>query len=93
MDLAEKSDSERGAYDAQIAIAIELLLQTAMFIGSLSRLRFGQHVIRSGVGQASKTFILVKSGEVKNSDPIRVELPAETAQMLEIYRRSPAGVA
>ena len=86
MDWAEKSDSERGAYDAQIAIAIELLLQTAMRIGNLSGLRFGQHVIRSGVGQASKTFILVKSGEVKNSNPIRVELPAETAQMLELYR-------
>jgi integrase len=86
MDSAEKSDSERGAYDAQIAIAIELLLQTAMRIGNLSGLRFDQHVIRSGVGQASKTFILVKSGEVKNSNPIRVELPAETAQMLELYR-------
>jgi integrase len=87
MVLAEQSDSERGAYLAQIAVAIELLLQTAMRIGNLSQLRFGGHVKFTSVGTASHAFVMVEPHEVKNSEPVRIELGADTARMLNHYRQ------
>jgi integrase len=87
MQHAARSDNEHGAYLAQAAVAIELLLQTAMRIGNLSRLQFDEHVICSGVGQSSHVFVLVEASSVKNGEPIRVELPQDTARLLHVYRR------
>jgi integrase len=86
MDLARRDKTERGAYMAQYAVAIELLLQTAMRISNLTRLRFGSEVLPTGIGSTSKVFILVDSADVKNGEPIRVELPHDSAQMLRKYQ-------
>ena len=86
MDLARRDKTERGAYMAQYAVAIELLLQTAMRISNLTRLRLGSEVLPTGIGSTSKVFILVDSADVKNSEPIRVELPLNSARMLLKYQ-------
>lgn len=86
-DLARRDRSERGAYLPQYGVAIELLLQTAMRIGNLTRLRFGSEVIPTGIGRASKVFIVVEAADIKNKEPIRVELPHDAAQMLLEYQQ------
>ena len=86
MEFADRTDSERGAYLAQYAVAIELLLQTAMRISNLAKLRFDSQIIQTGIGKTSKTFVLVDADDVKNDEPIRVELPHEPAKMLRTYR-------
>jgi integrase len=87
MELARRSESERGAYLAQKAVAIELLLQTAMRIGNLVKLRFDQHIIRSAVGRGSAMFVLVEHHEVKNGQAVRVQLPGVSAGLLEEYQQ------
>lgn len=57
-----------------------------MRVGNLSRLRFDTHIVQAAVGRASATFVLVDADEVKNGEPIRVELPAHAAEMLREYR-------
>jgi integrase len=86
MDLARRSNSERGAYLAQYAVAIELLLQTAMRVSNLVALRFGSQICQTGIGRASKIFVLIEADDVKNGEPIRVELPDCAAGMLRIYQ-------
>ena len=87
MDIADRTNGERGAYVAQYAVAIELLLQTAMRISNLAKLRFGSQIIQTGIGKTSKIFVLIDAADVKNDEPIRVELPHEAAKMLRTYQQ------
>ena len=94
MDIADRTNGERGAYVAQYAVAIELLLQTAMRISNLAKLRFGSQIIQTGIGKTSKIFVLIDAADVKNDEPIRFQLPHEAAKMLRhLSREVPAAPA
>ena len=86
MELARRSDSERGAYLAQRAVAIELLLQTVLRIGNIAALRFGQHVVDTTVGKSGCLFVMLKANEIKNRQKYQTELGVEAAAMLRLYR-------
>ena len=49
-------------------------------------LRFGSEVLPTSIGRTGKVFILVDAADVKNREPIRVELPHDAAEMLLEYR-------
>lgn len=57
-----------------------------MRISNLAELRFDLQIIQTGIGKTSKVFVLVDADDVKNNEPIGVELPHEAAKMLRTYR-------
>jgi hypothetical protein len=74
------------AVDIELAVAVELLLMKPMRIASLAGLDFGKHVSRTRLGTGGITHISVPAANVKNRVAFDVELPAPSANLLELYR-------
>jgi integrase len=72
-----------GALQAQMAVAIEILIMTAMRAGNLVRLDIDQNLVRLGRGK--QLHIVVPAHNVKNREPLDFPLPAPSIQLIERY--------
>ena len=77
------SDRLRGARQAQVAVAIEILLVAPMRLGNLARLDVDRHLVRPGRGEA--LHIVIDREEVKNRVSVEYPLPKESVRLLERY--------
>jgi integrase len=75
----------RGAVEAQIAVAIEILTMAPMRIRNLVELDLNRNLVRPGRGGAMH--IVVEPEEVKNSEPLDYPLPPQTVDLIERYLR------
>ena len=73
----------RGAVEAQIAVAVEILLMAPMRISNLTRLDLDQNLIRPGPSGA--IHIVVEPEGVKNSQPLDYPLPPPSVELIERY--------
>ena len=65
----------RAALDAQLAVAIEILLMAPIRISNLCGLRLGRHVIVSGDLRDEAMTIVLSEDETKNNEPLEYPLP------------------
>jgi integrase len=72
-----------GALQAQVAVAVELLLMTALRIGNLVTLDLDQNIIYPGRGKAMH--LVIEAQEVKNREPLDFPLPEATIELVEHY--------
>ena len=80
-----KPDQRRGALDAQIAVAIEILQMCPLRISNLAFLNIERHLAFSRGGRAGLVHIVIPGEEVKNGQPIESELPADATKLLVSY--------
>ncbi len=78
--------TSKAAVRAQIAFAIEFLLNCPLRSHNLVGLRLGTHVIRPS-GTRGPVYLCLEPGEVKNDEPIDFELAPSVVRMLELYQR------
>jgi integrase len=79
-----KSPVER-ALQVQTALALELLMMTAVRLGNLTGLDIERHFQRSVHGNA--VHLVIPGEEVKNGNPHEVALPAPTVRLLDTFLR------
>jgi integrase len=75
----------RGAVQAQLAAAIEILLMAPIRMGNLAKLDIEQDLVRPGRGRA--LHIVIEPEEVKNREPLEHPLPPEGIDVVERYIR------
>ena len=75
----------RGAVQAQMAVAIEILTMAPMRIGNLVKLDIDGNLVRTG--PSGEMHIVIEPEEVKNSEPLDYPLPQESAELIERYLR------
>jgi integrase len=75
----------RSAELVEVALAIELLLMTALRIKNLSTLHLDEHVSWTRSARRSVCHIAVDGREVKNGKTLEFELSGSTANLLETY--------
>jgi integrase len=86
MGIAVRNRNIRsGALQAQVAVAIEILLMTAMRIGNLVRLDLEQNVIYPGRGNAMH--LVIDPENVKNRQSLDFPLPEESIELVDRYLR------
>jgi integrase len=78
-----KQPTHAQALDVQTAVAIELLLMTALRITNLAELDLDRHLIRSRPGGVVS--LAIPRNEVKNRSDIEAALPAESVRLLDQY--------
>ena len=76
---------KRAAMQAQIAVAIELLLFTRMRIGNLAALDIERNF---RPGREDELIVVVEADHVKNREPIECPLPKRSAELLDWYFRT-----
>jgi integrase len=82
--LAEREALIQAAVNAEIALAIQILLVAPMRLANLAALNLEVNVVR--VGGVKPTYHLVIPPEdVKNEEPLEYPLPKEMNEMLETY--------
>jgi integrase len=82
--LAEREALIQAAVNAEIALAIQILLVAPMRLANLAALNLEVNVVR--VGGVEPTYHLVIPPEdVKNEEPLEYPLPKEMNEMLETY--------
>ncbi|WP_404862922.1 tyrosine-type recombinase/integrase [Georhizobium sp. MAB10] len=67
------------------AVAIDILLACPMRIGNLSSLSIDQHLTWRGEGREQRVAIAIPGPEVKNGQPITIDLSVETSKLLDRY--------
>jgi integrase len=80
---ARNPDRRRGAIEAQLAVAIEILFMTAMRIGNLAQLDLDLNFVRPG--RSNAVHIVIEAERVKNRESLEYPLPTQSAQILERY--------
>jgi integrase len=75
----------RGALEAQMAVAIEILTMAPMRIGNLAMLDLDRNLVRTSPSGAMH--IVIEPEEVKNSEPLDYPLPPESVELVERYLR------
>jgi len=82
--LVEREALIQAAVNAEIALAIQILLVAPMRLANLAALNLEENVVR--VGGVEPTYHLVIPPEdVKNEEPLEYPLPKEMNEMLETY--------
>jgi integrase len=85
--LAEKSQSKRqAASHMQLALAIEILLNTAIRIGNLASLDCARHLRKATAGPLGETHLTIPKAEVKNDVEIDLLLPRELVRLITLFR-------
>lgn len=82
--LDRDDGSVRHAVRAQIAFAIEILLNCPVRMQNLISLRLDRHIVRPG-GPKGPVFLVLPPEEVKNLEPVEYELPRHLVAMLDTY--------
>jgi integrase len=89
LELAAEAEAEalthRTALKVQKAVAIEILVVTAMRLGNLQHLDLDRHFVRTRPG--GPMHLVIPKEEVKNSVYLEYPLPRETVQLLDLYRQ------
>jgi len=86
MDIAARNRRpHRGAVEAQIAVAIEILTMAPMRIRNLAMLDLDRNLVRPGRGGAMH--VVIEPEEVKNSEPLDYPLPQQSIELIERYLR------
>lgn len=85
--VSKRRPSRDDALTMQMAVAIELLLMTAMRLGNLTALEMERHLRRYDGADGRRWLIAVPETEVKNARPLDFELPRPSAALLERYLR------
>jgi integrase len=79
------SDRQHGARQAELAVAIEILLMAPMRLGNLTQLDLDRNLVKPGRGSA--VHIVIEAESVKNREPLEYPLPAQSARLLDRYLR------
>jgi integrase len=82
---ARNRKPHRGAVEAQIAAAIEILTMAPMRIANLVKLDIDRNLVRTGPNGAMH--IVIEPEEVKNSEPLDYPLPPPSIELIERYLR------
>jgi len=82
---ARNRKPHRGAVEAQIAAAIEILTMAPMRISNLVNLDIDRNLVRTGPSGAMH--IVIEPEEVKNSEPLDYPLPPSSIKLIERYLR------
>ncbi len=75
----------KAALMAQTAVAIELLLMTAIRRKNLAGLRLGRHVLLGRDPNRPEVRIVLDEADTKNGQPLEFELPEASARLLLTY--------
>ena len=75
----------KAALHVQIALVIELLLMAPIRRRNLAGLRLDRHISWTRSGRAGIAHLVIPGEEVKNGEPLELELPAETSSLLRLY--------
>src|SRR5262249_20125571 len=54
-------------------------------VGTLSKIHLTNNIIRSGHGRAQRVFLHFAADQVKNGEPVEVELPPHLVTMIDTY--------
>jgi integrase len=76
---------QRGAVQAQMAVAVEILLMAPVRLSNLTKLDIEQNLSRPGRDKA--LHIVISAEEVKNREPLEYPLPSESVELVERYLR------
>ena len=79
------SDRQHGARQAELAVAVEILLMAPMRLGNLTQLDLERNLVKAGRGSA--VHIVIEAESVKNREPLEYPLPAQSARLLDRYLR------
>jgi integrase len=82
---ARNHNIRSGALQAQVAVAIEILLMTAIRIGNLVTLDLEENIIYPDRGKAMH--LVIEPQEGKNREPLDFPLPEESVELVEHYLR------
>jgi integrase len=86
MTIAVRTPHPRlSAIQAQLAIAIEILLMAPIRIGNLAKLDLDRNLVCSSCGKA--LHIVIEAEAVKNRQPLEYPLPAQSIELLKRYIR------
>jgi hypothetical protein len=86
MAIATRNRQPRlGAIQAQLAVAIEILLMAPMRIGNLVSLDLERNLVRPGHGKT--LHIVIEAKDVKNREPLEYPLPAQSVELIDRYIR------
>lgn len=77
----QPSDDTRAAVQAQIALAIEILLMAPMRMGNLSKLRIDQHVTR----YTDHIHLVLPGSETKNGEETVYPICGESKELFDLY--------
>jgi integrase len=76
--------THKAGVKAQLALAIELLLNCPIRGQNLISLQLDQHILRPA-GRRGKVYLCLEPSEVKNEEHIDFEFPAHLTRMLDTY--------
>jgi integrase len=82
---ARNRQPRQGAIQAQIAVAIEILIMAPLRISNLVHLDLERNLVRPGRSKA--LHIVIAREQVKNREPLEYPLPAESVELIERYLR------
>lgn len=85
--MAETAKPSRAPSIARVAMAIELLLVCSMRRENLVTLELGRSIRKVGQAPNAHWIIEIAPEAVKNEEPLRYQLPTDTARRLETYLR------
>jgi site-specific recombinase XerD len=85
---AESDNDESSATKVLYAVAIELLIVTAMRIKNLTELEVGRHLVGVRHGSRSLLHVVIPGEEVKNGEALERELPRQAVALLGVYLKS-----
>jgi hypothetical protein len=85
MGIAGKNRNPRaGALQAQIAVAIEILIMAPIRLGNLCSLDLEENLVRPR-RRGKELHIVLPAEQVKNREPLEYPLPLESVELIELY--------
>lgn len=79
-----RTTGEQAAVQAQLAVAVELLLMAPIRMANLTALRLGHEVVRPG-NRGTGYRLVIDAADTKNAEPLEFALPAELSEMIDLY--------
>jgi len=83
--LSHDEGRRRDAVQAQIALAVALLLMMPVRASNLVGLHIERHIQRTRSGKKGAVHVVIPGHEVKNEEDLEFELPKEVVQLLDRY--------
>lgn len=83
----KKALTRKDALSLQIAVAVEILIMTALRLHNLASLDLDRNIVRHRDRRNERVHLFVPGQDVKNSEDLEHELPAESAALLDLYLR------
>ena len=83
--VGEQPNAKRAAVRAETALAIAMLSWCPIRIGNLRAIELDRHLVRERRGRSQKVYLVIPSGEVKNSIDIKFDLPPLVVALLDRF--------